>query len=180
MPVMWKTSPYHDELTAKEPDTRNVFIIIYFYWDMESYLFNSEDHLFFSSCWYRPHCEWFLNYRAPYDVMRSKHFLYYCPFVRENCRMPVDSPHIGPVIRGFAGFFYAILNTLLNKQPTCQTPWRSCDVTVMCCVEVDPMLFNRGGVSIRKTVLPGMAIPMLKIRRPNGRLIFNMEIAIRR
>ena len=27
---------------------------------------------------------------------------------------------------------------------------------------------------------PGMAIPMLKIRRPNGRLIFNMEIAIRR
>ena len=31
-----------------------------------------------------------------------------------------------------------------------------------------------GAVSIRKTVLPGMAIPMLKIRR----LIFNMEIAI--
>ena len=38
----------------------------------------------------------------------------------------------------------------------------------------------QGAVSIRKTVLPGMAIPMLKIRRPNGRLIFNMEIAIRR
>ena len=38
----------------------------------------------------------------------------------------------------------------------------------------------QGGVSIRKTVLPGMAIPMLKIRRPNGRLIFNMEITIRR
>ena len=37
-----------------------------------------------------------------------------------------------------------------------------------------------GAVSIRKTVLPGMAIPMLKNRRPNGRLIFNMEIAIRR
>ena len=37
-----------------------------------------------------------------------------------------------------------------------------------------------GAVSVRKTVLPGMAIPMLKIRRPNGRLIFNMEIAIRR
>ena len=40
--------------------------------------------------------------------------------------------------------------------------------------------FQQGAVSIRKTVLPGMAIPMLKIRRPNGRLIFNMEIAIRR
>ena len=39
---------------------------------------------------------------------------------------------------------------------------------------------DMGAVSIRKTVLPGMAIPMLKIRRPNGRLIFNMEIAIRR
>ena len=37
-----------------------------------------------------------------------------------------------------------------------------------------------GAVSIRKTVLPGMAIPMLKIRRPNGRLIFNMEITIHR
>ena len=37
---------------------------------------------------------------------------------------------------------------------------------------------HQGAVSIRKTVLPGMAIPMLKIRRPNGRLIFNMEIAI--
>ena len=35
-----------------------------------------------------------------------------------------------------------------------------------------------GAVSIRKTVLPGMVIPMLKIRRPNGRLIFNMGIPI--
>ena len=42
------------------------------------------------------------------------------------------------------------------------------------------MAENQGAVSIRKTVLPGMAIPMLKIRRPNGRLIFNMEITIRR
>ena len=37
-----------------------------------------------------------------------------------------------------------------------------------------------GAVSIRKTVLPGVAIPMLKIRRPNGRLIFNIGIAIPR
>ena len=36
----------------------------------------------------------------------------------------------------------------------------------------------QGAVSIRKTVLLGMAIPMLKIRRPLGRLIFNMGIAI--
>ena len=32
-----------------------------------------------------------------------------------------------------------------------------------------------GAVSIRKTVLPGMAIPMLKIRRPNGRLILTWK-----
>ena len=44
-----------------------------------------------------------------------------------------------------------------------------------CHIDVD-----LGAVSIRKTVLPGMAIPMLKIRRPNGCLIFNMEIAIRK
>ena len=37
-----------------------------------------------------------------------------------------------------------------------------------------------GAVSIRKTVLPGVAILMLKIRRPNGRLIFNIGIAIPR
>ena len=41
-------------------------------------------------------------------------------------------------------------------------------------------IFLDGAVSIRKTVLPGMAIPMLKIRRPNDRLIFNIEITIRR
>ena len=45
---------------------------------------------------------------------------------------------------------------------------------------LDSYTCNHGAVSIRKTVLPGMAIPMLKIRRPNGRLIFNMEITIRR
>ena len=32
----------------------------------------------------------------------------------------------------------------------------------------------------KKDGLTRMAIPMLKIRRPNGRLIFNMEIAIRK
>ena len=45
-------------------------------------------------------------------------------------------------------------------------------------VEMEPSA--QGAVSIRKTVLPGMAIPMLKIRRPNGRLIFNIGIAIPR
>ena len=40
------------------------------------------------------------------------------------------------------------------------------------------MWLIQGAVSIRKTVLPGMAIPMLKIRRPNGRLIFNIGIPI--
>ena len=47
-------------------------------------------------------------------------------------------------------------------------------------VRIVVIIKNQGAVSIRKMVLPGMAIAMLKIRRPNGRLIFNMEIAIRR
>ena len=48
------------------------------------------------------------------------------------------------------------------------------------CVTLKEVGYAQGAVSIRKTVLPGMAIPMLKIRRPNGRLIFNMEITILR
>ena len=43
---------------------------------------------------------------------------------------------------------------------------------------IPPQSRHLGAVSIRKTVLPGMAIPMLKIRRPTGRLIFNMGIPI--
>ena len=53
-------------------------------------------------------------------------------------------------------------------------------VSLMAGYSNSPQVEQQGAVSIRKTVLPGMAIPMLKIRRPNGRLIFNMEIAIRR
>ena len=48
----------------------------------------------------------------------------------------------------------------------------------MACMFQNILAKTQGAVSIRKTVLPGMAIPMLKIRRPNGRLIFNMEIPI--
>ena len=56
------------------------------------------------------------------------------------------------------------------------------DIFRRCCnkLTLQWLTWFLGAVSIRKTVLPGMAIPMLKIRRPNGRLIFNMEIAIRR
>ena len=53
-------------------------------------------------------------------------------------------------------------------------------VNTMCAIDLGRVYQKQGAVSIRKTVLPGMAIPMLKIRRPNGRLILNMEIAIRR
>ena len=56
----------------------------------------------------------------------------------------------------------------------------SLTVAIYTSLIVDRVTQRQGAVSIRKTVLPGMAIPMLKIRRPNGRLIFNMEIAIRR
>ena len=62
------------------------------------------------------------------------------------------------------------------------SPMVSCDSIESGCSDHvrRPIQDDQGAVSIRKTVLPGMAIPMLKIRRPNGRLIFNMEIAIRR
>ena len=53
-------------------------------------------------------------------------------------------------------------------------------VEIFACEIHGPLADDLGAVSIRKTVLSGMAIPMLKIRRPNGRLIFNMEITIRR
>ena len=70
----------------------------------------------------------------------------------------------------------AILISSINSSPPSVAYMRrwteSAFIQVMAC--------RLGAVSIRKTVLPGMAIPMLKIRRPNGRLIFNMEIAIRR
>ena len=46
-------------------------------------------------------------------------------------------------------------------------------------VKMDHTIWQvQGAVSIRKTVLLGMVIPMLKIRRPTGRLIFNMGIPI--
>ena len=81
-----------------------------------------------------------------------------------------------------------------SKENKCQKPWQiqpemidlarppTWTSSVYSTLVMDLWLWHRvqGAVSIRKTVLPGMAIPMLKIRRPSGRLIFNMEIAIRR
>ena len=52
------------------------------------------------------------------------------------------------------------------------------DILQYTCTSKTLTPLGQGAVSIRKTVLPGMAIPMLKIRRPNGRLIFNMGIPI--
>ena len=76
-------------------------------------------------------------------------------------------------------YFSKQLDCLLNWNElpfnqTCSTSSKLCNCLLLV------IGWYQGAVSIRKTVLPGMAIPMLKIRRPNGRLIFNMEIAIRR
>ena len=51
-------------------------------------------------------------------------------------------------------------------------------VGFMACSSSARLSQTQGAVSIRKTVLLGMVIPMLKIRRPTGRLIFNMGIPI--
>ena len=110
---------------------------------------------------------------------------------------PVNSPAQRPVTRSFDVLFDLRLNKRLSKQSgrwSFETPSAHYDVTVMTKrlftknvfdsvwwrYNTESLLTLLGAVSIRKTVLPGMAIPMLKIRRPNGRLIFNMEIAIRR
>ena len=53
-----------------------------------------------------------------------------------------------------------------------------CFIQYSCVWVLHVKLWHQGAVSIRKKVLPGMAIPMLKIRCPNGRLIFNMGIPI--
>ena len=45
-------------------------------------------------------------------------------------------------------------------------------------VEMIRRFRSRAPSQYKKTVFPGMGIPMLKIRRPVGRLIFNMGIAI--
>ena len=87
-----------------------------------------------------------------------------------------------PVPQNPIGFFFFLFQPhFMDWQPE-----HSCEI-VLRWVLLNPIdsvtnksLWVLGAVSIRKTVLPGMAIPMLKIRRPNGRLIFNMEITIRR
>ena len=79
----------------------------------------------------------------------------------------------------FDVFFDLSLNKGLRKQwwgwwfETPPRPlWRHCNGVTKVVGE------RLGAVSIRKTILLGMAIPMLKIRRPTGRLIFNMGIPI--
>ena len=57
---------------------------------------------------------------------------------------------------------------LYTETGPCSFGWYSEGISIM----------SQGAVSIRKTVLLGMVIPMLKIRRPTGRLIFNMGIPI--
>ena len=72
------------------------------------------------------------------------------------------------------------INTRLLQKLDYWTSLREVYCMTLGCFDKGRCHLIQGAVSIRKTVLPGMAIPMLKIRRPNGRLIFNMEIAIRR
>ena len=113
------------------------------------------------------------------DVIKWKHFPRYWPFVRGVNRSPMDSPHKGQR-RG--ALIFSLLCVWTNGRANNGDAGdlrRHCahyEVTVMLGVQLSQ--YHLGAVSIRKTVLPGMVIPMLKIRRPNGRLIFNMGIPI--
>ena len=105
---------------------------------------------------------WGRQMKSHHDDVMTSRFLHYWPFMRGIHRLPPeDSPHKGPVIHTF------VVSLIVVQKNNCWTNTR-----------VASDLRHQGVVSIRKTVLPGMVIPMLKIRRPNGRLIFNMEIAI--
>ena len=84
--------------------------------------------------------------------------------------LPVS--YIGPTMIHTLPQTHCLISSKWRLIPTLSTPVNTQDSS--------RAYYHLGAVSIRKTVLPDMAIPMLKIRRPNGRLIFNMEIAIRR
>ena len=63
-----------------------------------------------------------------------KHFPCSWPFVREIHKSLVNSPHKGPVTRGFLVSFDVRQNRMLNKQWSHQwfdMPWHLCDITVM-------------------------------------------------
>ena len=125
----------------------------------------------------RPRCDDFCSLMTaePYTVLFSERSL---SLQLDNDDMALDRfltrppnhrgslKHVGEVAMAYCNHCF--------KSAPCCIPF---SVPLLPCRRVDRGL---GVISIRKTVLPGMAIPMLKIRRPNGRLIFNMEIAIRR
>ena len=63
---------------------------------------------------------------------------------------PVDPPHKGPIMSNFCVFFDVNLKRALNKQWICrwfETPWRSCDMTVLFprAVITMPMFYLRAG-----------------------------------
>ena len=70
------------------------------------------------------------------DVMVRKRFPSYWPFVRGIHRSPVNSPHNWSVTQSSDVLFAVSPDKLQNKQSSCQwfeTPWRSCDITVLEC-----------------------------------------------
>ena len=85
--------------------------------------------------------------------------------VRGIHRSPVNSPHKGPVTRKMFPFDDVIM--------------RATEPGKCLANQVDTMAADeQGPVSIWRPSYLRMAISMLKIRRPLGRLIFNMGIAI--
>ena len=81
-------------------------------------------------------------------------------------RRPVNSPHKWPVTRKMFPFDDVIMCFALF----------SCDYIVSC--KWGYVNDDQGPISIYRPSYLRMAISMLKIRRPLGRLIFNMGIAI--
>ena len=141
--------------------------------------------------------QWRHNERHGVSKHRRLYCLFNCRFSRRskktskprvtglcagNSPWSVNSLHKRPVTRKMFPFYDVIMKDPMNK--TLVSNYNQCSQWLINMLVSSYWVIDgpwkQGAVSIRKTVLPGMAIPMLKIRRPNGRLIFNMEIAIRR
>ena len=139
-----------------------------------------------------------VHYSSIYIILYLTHTYKHTYSINTPAATVMDSPpprklfcQFFLLIHSYIFYIYLTTISLRLSYPYCQCNWcwfknaqLSSDWTALNCRKSHSVKVIQwrllGAVSIRKTVLPAMANPMLKIRRPNGRLIFDMEIAIRR
>ena len=127
-------------------------------------------------------------------IITLKHFPRYWPFVWGIHRSTLNSPH---KVQWHWALTFPLIHVWANGWVNNRDAGglirhgTHYDVTDMCIQLIPGLLFVANNQSLLVTSPPGGRLnkkdgltrygdPMLKIRRPNGRLIFNMEIAIYR